>query len=79
MKHLFKKGLYISSRALTSKIWQKLIDEGIKHAPELYKIGTPKIKNSNLKKPLESDVVNYIAEETCKKAKNNNNKVNRSK
>ena len=69
---LFKKGLDVGSRALTSEIGQKLLEEGIKHAPELYEIGTSKIKNNNLKKILESDVTNYIVEETCKKAKNKN-------
>ena len=69
MNDLFKKGLDVGSRALTSEIGQKLLEEGIKHAPELYEIGTSKIKNNNLKKVLESDVTNYIVEETCKKAK----------
>lgn len=39
---LFKKGLDFGSRAITSEIGKKLIDEGIKHAPELYKISTSK-------------------------------------
>ena len=67
-KNVFKKGLDVGSRAITSEISKKLIDEGIKHAPELYKIGTSKIKNKNLKKALESDVATYIVEETRKKA-----------
>ena len=66
-KKLFKR-LDIGLRAIISEIGKKLIDEGIKHAPELYKIGTSKIKNKNLKKALEFDVPNYIVEETCKKA-----------
>ena len=66
-KHLFKKGLDVASRAITFKIGKKLIVEVKKHTPELYKIGTSKIKYKNLKKALESDVANYIAEETCKK------------
>ena len=69
VKNLFKKGLGVVSRALTSKIRRKLINERIKHTPELYKIGTPKIKYNNLKKALESDVANYIDEETRKKEK----------
>ena len=67
-KNLFKKGLDVGSRAITPEISKKLIDEEIKHAPELYKIGTSKIKNKNLKKALESDVATYIVEETRKKA-----------
>ena len=68
-KNLFKKGLDVSSRVITSEIAKNLIDEGIKYAPELYKIGTSQIKNKNLKKALLSDVANYIVEETHKKAK----------
>ena len=68
-KNLFKKGLDVGSRAITSEIGKKQIDKVIKHTPELYKIGTSKIKYKNLKKALESDVANYIVEETCKKAK----------
>ena len=54
VKNLLKKGLDVHSRAITSEITsktsrKKLIDEGIKHAPELYKIGTSKIKNKNSK------------------------------
>ena len=59
-KNLFNKGIDVGSRAITSKIGKKLIDERIKDAPELYKIGTFKIKNRNLKKALESDAGNYI-------------------
>lgn len=51
------------------KLKKNLIDEGIKHAPEQFKSGTSKIKNKNLKKALESDVANYIVEETRKKTK----------
>ena len=69
VKNPFKKGLVIASRALTSEIGQKLIEEGIKHSPELYRIDIPKIENSNLKKSLKSDVQNYIVEETRKKEK----------
>ena len=68
-KNLFNKGIDVGSRALTSEIGKKLIVKRIKDAPELYKIGTSKIKNKNLKKVLESDTGNYIVEETCKKAK----------
>ena len=46
-----------------------MIEEGIKHAPEVYKIGTSKVKNQNLEKALESDVANYIVWEARKKSK----------
>ena len=74
-KNLFKKGLDVGSRAITSEIGKKQIDKVIKHTPELYKIGTSKIKYKNLKKALESDVANYIVEETCKKAKKKKTKT----
>ena len=66
-KKLFKKGLDVGLRAITSEISKKLISKGIKHAPGLYKIGTSKIKNKNMKKALESDVPNYVVEETQKR------------
>ena len=56
------KGLNIGSRVINSEIGKKLIDEGIKHAPELYKYGKSRVTNKTPKKALESDVVNYIAE-----------------
>ena len=45
---------------------KKIIDEGIKHAPEHYRLGTFKIKN--MRDALDSDVTNYIVNETQKKA-----------
>ena len=68
-KILFEKGLDVSSWALTSETGQKRINEGIKHAPELYEIGVSKIKNNNLEKALESDVANSVVEETRGKVK----------
>ena len=47
-----RKGLGIGSRAITSELVKKVINEGIKHAPELYNYGTKKI-NKNSKKALE--------------------------
>ena len=73
VKNLFKKGLDVHSRAITSEITsktsrKKLIDEGIKHAPELYKLAPLKLKIKT-RKVLESDVANYIVKETRTKAK----------
>lgn len=39
-----KKGLDMGSSAITSENGKKVIDEGIKHVPELYNYGTKKIK-----------------------------------
>ena len=54
---------------------KKLIDEGIKHAPEFYKLGTSKIKNKSMEKAFESDIANYIVKETQKKVKENVNNL----
>ena len=44
------KGLNVGSRAINSEIGKKLIDEEIKHAPELYKYGKSRGENKTLKK-----------------------------
>ena len=49
--------------------------EGIKHAMELYKFGISKITSKNVRKVLDSDVANYIVEETQKKAKDDLNNL----
>ena len=54
-------------KALSSEIGKKLIDQGKKHAPELYKLKTSKIKNKSMKKAFESDMADYIVKETQKK------------
>ena len=41
---LIKKELGVGIKALNSNIGKKLVDEGIKHTPELYCLGTSKIK-----------------------------------
>ena len=51
-KKLFKNGLDVSSRAITSEIDKKLIDGGIKHAAELYKWAALKLKIKTWKKHL---------------------------
>ena len=56
-------------KAFNSDTGKGLIDEWIKCAPDLYRFATSKIKNENVRKALESDVANYIVEETEKKAK----------
>ena len=75
VKTLFKKGVSIGSKALSSEIGKKLIDKGIKHAPELYKLGASKIKNKSMKKALESDVADYVVKETQKKVKEDVNNL----
>ena len=61
-----KEGLDIRWRAITSEIGKKVIDEGIKHAPELCNYDTKQIKNKNLKKALESGIANYAVKQAQK-------------
>ena len=68
-KTLFKRGLNTGSKGLSSESRRKLIDEGIKHAPELWKLGISKIKNKTLRNVLDSDIANYIVQKTQKEAK----------
>ena len=56
------KGISIGSRAIKSDLGKKLIDESIKHAPDLYRCGKERVTNKTLKKALELDVANYVAE-----------------
>ena len=42
---------------------------------ELYKFGISKITSKNVRKVLDSDVANYIVEETQKKAKDDLNNL----
>ena len=47
---LLKKGLGVGVKAINSDIGRKLVDEGIKHSSELYRLGTCKIRTKNVKK-----------------------------
>ena len=56
------KGISLSLRAINSELGKKKKDKGIKHAPDLYRYGKERVTNKTLKKALESDVVNYLAQ-----------------
>lgn len=43
--NLAKWEINMGSKAINSGLGKKLVDEGLKHAPELYKYDTSKIKN----------------------------------
>ena len=49
---------------------KKLIDKGMEQVPNLYRHGTSKIKNKNIQQALNSDIANYVVEETHSNAKN---------
>ena len=53
-----KKERGVRVKVLNSDIGKKLVDKRINHAPELYRLGTSKIKNKNVKRSLESEVPN---------------------
>ena len=72
-KGVFRKGVSAGRKALSSDLGQKLINEGIKQAPNLYSFGASKVKNKNVRKALESDVTNYLVEETQKKGEKKKN------
>ena len=60
----------MGSKAINSVLGKKLIDKGIENIPNLYRYRTSKIKNKNVQRGLNSDVENYVVEETQNKAKN---------
>ena len=53
----------------------KIVDEGIKYAPDLYKYGTSKIKNNKIRQALNSDIANYMVEEAQNKPKSSVNNL----
>ena len=54
---------------------KKLIDEGIKQIPNIYKYWTSKIKNENVQQALNSDLANIVVDETQNRAKNSLNNL----
>ena len=65
--NLLKSGLNIGSRLFKLALTQKIIEEGIKQTPNIFKAGVNKIPNKKIKKVLESELANY----TVKKHKKN--------
>ena len=47
----------------------KLIDKGIENIPNIFKYGVSKIKNTNVQRALNSDMADYVIEETQNQAK----------
>ena len=68
-------GLKMGSKAINSVLGQKLIDKGIENIPNLVRYGSSKIKNKNVQQALDSDIANYIVEETQNKAQNKLNNL----
>ena len=61
-KHGFKSNNFV--------LGKKLIDKAIENIRNLVKYDSSKIKNKNVQQTLNSDIANYVVEETQNKAKN---------
>ena len=68
---LLRKRLDVGVKAINSEVGKTLVNKRIKYAPELYRLGTSKIKNKNVKRALESEVSNYMVKEAQKKEAGN--------
>ena len=73
--NLAKLGLNMGSKAINSVFGKKLINEGIKQIPNIYKYGTSKIKNKNVQRALNSDLAIIVVDETQSRAKNSLNNL----
>ena len=65
----FRRAITTGTTALSSQLGKKLIAKRIKLDPDLYRLETSIIKNKNMRKALQSDVGNYLVEETNKQKK----------
>ena len=65
----------MGSKAINSALGKKIIDEGKKQLPNLFRYRISKIKNKNVQRALNSDIANYFVEETQNKAKNKLNNL----
>ena len=65
--NLAKRGIEMGSKALNSSFYKRLINKGIDNIPNIFKFGVSKIKNKNLKRAIDSEVADMVAEETQKK------------
>ena len=60
----------MGSKAINSVLGKKLIDKEVENIPNIVRYGSSKIKNKNVQRALNSDIANYVVEETQNKAKN---------
>ena len=73
--NLAKWRINMGAKAINSGLGEKIVDEGIKHAPDLYKYGTSKIKNKKIQRAHNSDIANYMVEEAQNKANSSVNNL----
>ena len=64
---LAKIGLTMGSKALNSAVCRKIINKGIDNIPNMFKYGVSKIKNKDVKRALNSHIVNIIVDEAQNK------------
>ena len=62
-------------KAINSVIRKKLTDKGIENIPNIFICSMSKIKNKNVQRALNSDIVDYVVEETQIQAKNKLNNL----
>ena len=60
-------GLTMGSKALNSAVGRKIINKGIDNIPNMFKYGVSKIKNKDVKRALNSHIVNIIVDEAQNK------------
>ena len=65
----------MGSKAINSVIGKKLIDKRTENFPNIFKYGMSKIKNKNFQRALNSDIADYVVEETQNQAKNKLNNL----
>ena len=63
-------GICMGSKAINSVLGKKIIGNWIENIPNLFRYGASKTKNKNVNWALNSDIANYVLEETQNKAKN---------
>lgn len=61
--------LNLGSRAINSVLGKKLINKRIDIIPSLFKYRVSKIKNKNVQRALNSDIVNYVVDEAQNKVR----------
>ena len=65
----------MGSKVINSIIGQKLIDKGIENIPNIFKYGLSRIKNKTFQRAFNSDIADYVVEETQNQAKNKLNNL----
>ena len=68
--NLANLGISMCSKAINSVLGKEIIDKGIENIPNLFRYGASKIKSKNVQRAFNSNIVNYVVEETQNKAKN---------